>query len=497
MVKNIVGALPYDDKAFQGNGPYVSMDATDLGSRVVAKYYLHDEKRTADAVLVISELLKDNPNLCPTFSMDTLKTKLEKRPWLIINGLAVCLAKNLEGGGKVEFKDSYFTEGLLKRPVRCSHGHLLERKLAAFWQKKYPNSCPGGADHIITSLDEVKELEHDIETYIQRQREKQAKAAAERERAQLGGGISPVIAAGVTGKVIAKEAGVEVGKKVGAEVLKQVGTEGGKKIGIELLRTFGVEGGKTVSAAVGKRVSVKVGQGLLKSSVGKSVALAIAKPIPFVSAVIGAGLGVYRLCKGEYARAAGEVVSGALACIPGPGTVLSFAVDGGLFATDVVEACMQKRGGLDLKGSYAILQIDSWRNPNPSERQVDFAYQRKIVYLRSDHLTEQGAGSKKVSTEESIRVTEARDFIYQKRGWIPGLFARKAYSERATPVPPSVAEPAKPQVVREPVPPLVVVPVLRPEVREALVKPLEVRQAAAVNKIAPIWEKSVASLKLH
>jgi hypothetical protein len=267
-------------EALYGNDTYCYFDGAMLGGRYVETYFLQDEGNISEAVSVIKKLLKDNPELCPTFSMDSLKQQVAKKPYLIIHGRAVSLLKSPEQEKEAECRDEYFTGRKLKHPILCSQGHVLERKLAEFWHKKYPDSCPAGDDHGIESLQEDKKLERDLRSRLLRR-----------------------------------------------SVIQKVGSA--RKCGTI---------GKLCFKIAGKKTCALVCKKLLKGPAKKAVAASFAKKIPFLGAGVGMVLGVCRALKGEYGRAVEEVASGVLACLPGPGTALSYVIDGALFTDDVFEA---------------------------------------------------------------------------------------------------------------------------------------------------------------
>ena len=117
----------------------------------VRKYILSDQKdeTVGKAAKAIRSLLSQNLDLCATFETKTIeliKTKLEKNKYLTINGFAVCLAKSREAPNDAsrEYNDKYFAETLVKKPVICSYGHVLEMKSAKFWVDKKGDTCPAG-----------------------------------------------------------------------------------------------------------------------------------------------------------------------------------------------------------------------------------------------------------------------------------------------------------------------------------------------------------------
>lgn len=97
--------------------------------------------------------------------LEELKSKIKERPYLTINGRAVCLARTRMEVDKLEYMDKFFSETLLEHPVRCEQGHLFEKEYAEFWLKKFPQLCPAGTDHGILDLTVDEKVEQAILEY--------------------------------------------------------------------------------------------------------------------------------------------------------------------------------------------------------------------------------------------------------------------------------------------------------------------------------------------
>ncbi len=104
--------------------------------------------------------------------------------------------------------------------------------------------------------------------------------------------------------------------------------------------------------------------------VGKETGKVAGMKIPVVGLAIGAGLGAYRLLKGDVSGACLELASGAASTIPGAGTVASFAIDGLLAAMDVTEALTKLR-----RYQFALEQASS-----DVERLID-----QMITLEKEH----------------------------------------------------------------------------------------------------------------
>ncbi len=114
-------------------------------------------------------------------------------------------------------------------------------------------------------------------------------------------------------------------KIFGSEIKKQSATapvlvKGAVKLGVHnLSRELGLLGTK-----------------LAAKETTKAGAKSLAKKIPLVSLGVGTAFGLWRLVSdGDTKGAIGEIASGAAACLPGPGTMTSVALDVSLCARDV------------------------------------------------------------------------------------------------------------------------------------------------------------------
>jgi hypothetical protein len=67
----------------------------------------------------------------------------------------------------------------------------------------------------------------------------------------------------------------------------------------------------------------------------KAAGVAVAKKVPVLGLILGAGFAIHRAMDGDYVGAAGELVAGGLSTIPGIGTAASIAIEGALMGRDV------------------------------------------------------------------------------------------------------------------------------------------------------------------
>jgi hypothetical protein len=102
---------------------------------------------------------------------------------------------------------------------------------------------------------------------------------------------------------------------------------------------------RDLSSAVGSTVLRSVATSALKKIIPMKLAKISAKEmtksglkkIPGGGFLISVFFAVAKAIKGNYVGAVGELVSGAVACIPGGGTTASFAIDGLMMAKDIEE----------------------------------------------------------------------------------------------------------------------------------------------------------------
>ena len=124
-------------------------------------------------------------------------------------------------------------------------------------------------------------------------------------------------------------------------VIKEVYQERAQEESIQVTRTLAKSLAPTAAKLVIREVS-----GIVVKEIAKEIAKisakhggkSLAKKIPGVGLIIGAGLGLWRVAQGELGRGAMEVASGAASCVPGTGTAASLAIDAGIAGIDIAEA---------------------------------------------------------------------------------------------------------------------------------------------------------------
>jgi hypothetical protein len=138
-------------------------------------------------------------------------------------------------------------------------------------------------------------------------------------------------------KAIEEEASKE-GVRVGADALSEGRIAGQAVDGTAVVQA--AEGGEKLGAKEGE----KIGTELLVKESEKEIAKSLGKKIPGVALLIGGYFAWDRLSKGDMEGAKTEIESGAIAGLPGIGTVTSLAMDGSLFARDKMREQMASSG---------------------------------------------------------------------------------------------------------------------------------------------------------
>jgi hypothetical protein len=131
-------------------------------------------------------------------------------------------------------------------------------------------------------------------------------------------------------------------------------------------------------------------------------------------------LGIFRATQGEYWRAAGEVASGAIACVPGWGTAASVVLDVAIAGDDIYEGItrepIQPVLNITLPGAYRLLGIESI-DPPPTQAAVERAYRAQIQLVHPDTLGQFGEFFAQQGNEMTEAINAARDFIFAERQW--------------------------------------------------------------------------------
>ncbi|MBA3238091.1 MAG: hypothetical protein H0T62_07055 [Parachlamydiaceae bacterium] len=209
-----------------------------------------------------------------------------------------------------------------------------------------------------------------------------------------------------TNQQLAEIQGRKIEKIVGgvSTIIKIVMKIGGKEIVFQITKLFSLQAAKTASKIC-------------------------AKVIPFISLAIGIGACGYRCWNGQYLKGGGELISGAIGCIPGIGTILAIALDTIMAGHDIYE-CYHSHDEetpdifeytLSLENAYDALSI---KNKNPTQKEVDYAYRYAVKRVHSDSLAyeeeeEDGGGLNVKKSDELVSfLTDCKEFIYEEHKWI-------------------------------------------------------------------------------
>lgn len=191
------------------------------------------------------------------------------------------------------------------------------------------------------------------------------------------------------------------------EAAERAGKEAAK-LEIELMEKNGTRQGAKV---FGKEVVEEGGKCALKK-------------LPVVSFLFGAGFAIYRatsscyfLIHGDYARAleeAGKAVletaSGVAGCFPGPGTAISFAVDGVIAAWDIGDALLRSDAEKDKTAAEIRLQ-NELDKINQAIKEKEFTAEDMLKFILTTALNEMPDTYDLV--DQGLYLNELTLFIYK------------------------------------------------------------------------------------
>jgi hypothetical protein len=149
----------------------VSSERT-LDGREITKYVLADNEvgTVARAAAIMLNFMANNAaGIFACFPREGLQERIARKPFVTINGRAICLSK-----GRIvireEYRDKYFSDGWLNLPIRCTQGHLLERRSALCWVERMGHFCPVLPIHEIDDLQIDFGLAQEIANFKQEER---------------------------------------------------------------------------------------------------------------------------------------------------------------------------------------------------------------------------------------------------------------------------------------------------------------------------------------
>ena len=148
------------------SSPFVRLSKLTYSSTPVDAYLLTDDApvETIRAAKQIRKLLRDNPNLIPTFehTEPALSAALASQGYVTINNnRAVSLAevRDYHPCSLDKFIDRYFSDTPIREPILCAQKHSMEKSRAQYWIRQHPNGlakCPGpGEPHDLTEANLV------------------------------------------------------------------------------------------------------------------------------------------------------------------------------------------------------------------------------------------------------------------------------------------------------------------------------------------------------
>ena len=156
----------------------VSSERTDDG-REITKYVLANgrvDTITRAEALIRDFVLANFGRLCACFPLEGLRERIIRKPYVTINGQAICLSQGRTGGyvgHDRDYGDKYFSDGWLKRPIRCTQGHLLEQQTALCWIERRGDFCPVLPPHAIGNVLVDNALAQEIENFRESDRQLQ------------------------------------------------------------------------------------------------------------------------------------------------------------------------------------------------------------------------------------------------------------------------------------------------------------------------------------
>ena len=144
------------------SSPYTQVSSRRNEDRFITKYAFPDgEVDLVDrAEEQVRALLDFHAELFPLFPPEELRALIVTREFLVINGNTVSFSsENYDIEGR--YKD-FFSEGLLRHPTTCPHGHHFELDNARRWVSQMGRTCPVFLDHSIGNLEEDTSLAREI-----------------------------------------------------------------------------------------------------------------------------------------------------------------------------------------------------------------------------------------------------------------------------------------------------------------------------------------------
>ena len=138
-------------------------------------------------------------------------------------------------------------------------------------------------------------------------------------------------------KIASKKGAEKTTTKIAVKATSKVVTNVAAKEGIKVAAEVGAKAAKELTPKLVEKVAEKTLEKTGSKLLTLGAAKTILKKIPLVSLLAGATFATGRALKGDYAGAAMELGSGALACIPAVGTAASIGMDAAIIGRDVIQ----------------------------------------------------------------------------------------------------------------------------------------------------------------
>ena len=166
---------------------------------------------------------------------------------------------------------------------------------------------------------------------------------------------------------------------------------------------------KVVARQAAKAASKQVAKAAGKAA-GKAVGKSVLKKIPLVSLGAGAYFAYERAKNGEWGKAGCELLSGALGCFPGVGTVASTAVDCGLAVADTKQAINET------KKQQAQQQRQAQKSPEQikQEQKKKAEMAKKAEELRNTKVGQKKAANTNNKTIEKGLLSRIKDAVFSR-----------------------------------------------------------------------------------
>ena len=130
--------------------------------RSITKYMLRTPASIEMAERVMRAFLAAHSELFPCFPVDRFREEIEAKPYVVINGNAVCLAEDCYIIPEI---GDCLSGGLAERPVKCTEGHILDSSRIRFWIEKSGDHCPVPPEHALGPLQVDGEVVHEVLLY--------------------------------------------------------------------------------------------------------------------------------------------------------------------------------------------------------------------------------------------------------------------------------------------------------------------------------------------